>query len=251
MRRFATTRKALLALASISAAATLVAALAGAVLLRLSLPRLEGEVTVRGLAAPVSVERDARGAPTLKGRSRADLAWALGYLHAQERFFQMDLQRRSAAGELSELVGAAALPADRASRLHRFRWRAHARLADILPQERAVLDAYVLGVNKGLSDLAAPPFEYLLLARKPEPWRAEDTILVAYAMYLTLQEFGRPHGAPTRRRDRNARAADGGVLVSGGNEFRRGAGRVFSADTPNPSTGAEARFKLPAVDGCR
>ena len=78
MRRFATTRKALLALASISAAATLVAALAGAVLLRLSLPRLEGEVTVRGLAAPVSVERDARGAPTLKGRSRADLAWALG-----------------------------------------------------------------------------------------------------------------------------------------------------------------------------
>ena len=197
MRRLAATRRALVALASISAAAALVAALAGAVLLRLSMPQLEGEVQARGLLAPVSVERDARGAPTLKGRSRADLAWALGYLHAQERFFQMDLQRRSAAGELSELVGAAALPADRAARLHRFRWRAHARLNEITSQERAVLDAYVFGVNKGLSDLAAPPFEYLLLAKKPEPWRAEDTILVAYAMYLTLQELD---GLTERRR---------------------------------------------------
>jgi len=197
MRRLAATGRALVALASISAAAALVAALAGAVLLRLSLPQLEGEVKARGLTAPVSVERDARGAPTLKGRSRADLAWALGYLHAQERFFQMDLQRRSAAGELSELVGSAALPADKAARLHRFRWRAHARLNEITPQERAVLDAYVLGVNKGLSDLSAPPFEYILLAKKPETWRAEDTILIAYAMYLTLQESD---GLTERRR---------------------------------------------------
>ncbi|MFY9658881.1 MAG: penicillin acylase family protein [Methylocystis sp.] len=197
MRRLAVTWRALLALASISAAAALVAALAGGLLLRLSMPQLDGEVKAPGLAAPVSVERDARGAPTLKGRSRADLAWALGYLHAQERFFQMDLQRRSAAGELSELVGAAALPADRAARLHRFRWRSLARLPQISPQERSVLEAYALGVNKGLSDLAAPPFEYLLLAKKPERWRAEDSILVAYAMYLTLQESD---GLTERRR---------------------------------------------------
>ncbi len=197
MRRLAATRRAVIMLASISVALFSVAALTGAVLLRLSLPRLEGDVEARGLAAPVSVARDARGAPTLTGRSRSDLAWALGYLHAQERFFQMDLQRRSAAGELSELVGAAALPADRAARLHRFRHRAIARLAAITPQERVVLDAYVAGVNQGLSDLAAPPFEYLLLAKKPQLWRTEDSILVVYAMYLALQE---PDGLTERRR---------------------------------------------------
>ena len=197
MPRLAATRRALIVLASISAVVLCLAALSSAVFLRLSLPQLEGDVRARGLVSPVSVARDARGAPTLTGRSRSDLAWALGYLHAQERFFQMDLQRRSAAGELSDLVGPAALPVDRAARLHRFRHRAVARLATITPQERTVLDAYVAGVNQGLSDLVAPPFEYLLLVKKPQPWRAEDSILVAYAMYLTLQESD---GVTERRR---------------------------------------------------
>ncbi|MGA9599506.1 MAG: penicillin acylase family protein, partial [Methylocystis sp.] len=197
MPRLAATRRALVVLASISAVVLCLAALSSAVFLRLSLPQLEGDVSARGLVSPVSVARDARGAPTLTGRSRSDLAWALGYLHAQERFFQMDLQRRSAAGELSDLVGPAALPVDRAARLHRFRHRAVARLATITPQERTVLDAYVAGVNQGLSDLVAPPFEYLLLVKKPQPWRAEDSILVAYAMYLTLQESD---GVTERRR---------------------------------------------------
>ena len=197
MSRFAATRRALLALASIAVAVVFVAVLAGIVMLRLSLPQLDGDIIARGLAASVSVARDAHGAPTLKGRSRADLAWALGYLHAQERFFQMDVQRRSAAGELSELVGSAALPADKLARLHRFRHRALARLAAMSPGERAALDAYVAGVNQGLSDLAAPPFEYLLLVKKPEAWRAEDSILVVYAMYLTLQEAD---GLTERRR---------------------------------------------------
>ena len=82
--------------------------------LRASLPRLEGSITAPSLSAPVTVVRDAQGVPTLTGRTRADLAWALGYLHGQERFFQMDGQRRTAAGELSELAGRAALRRDRA-----------------------------------------------------------------------------------------------------------------------------------------
>ena len=69
---------------------------------------LRGQLRV---SDPVTVARDAQGVPTLTGRTRADLAWALGYLHGQERFFQMDGQRRSAAGELSDLVGRAALGA--------------------------------------------------------------------------------------------------------------------------------------------
>jgi penicillin amidase len=150
MRILAGARKALIVLVSMSGSVVFVAALASAALLRLSLPQLEGDVKASGLSAPVSVARDAQGTPTLSGRSRSDLAWALGYLHAQERFFQMDLQRRSAAGELSELVGPAALPADRAARLHRFRHRVAAVLAAITPGERKVLDAYVAGANRGL-----------------------------------------------------------------------------------------------------
>ncbi|WP_281806135.1 penicillin acylase family protein [Methylocystis echinoides] len=166
-------------------------------LLRLSLPQLEGTVTAAGLSAPVTVARDVKGAATLTGRTRADLAWGLGYIHAQERFFQMDLLRRSAAGELSDLVGRAALERDRTARLHRFRHRAAGVIAAMSSEAREVLDAYVKGVNRGLSDLRAAPFEYFALFAKPTPWAPEDTILTVFAMYLTLQESD---GLTERRR---------------------------------------------------
>ncbi|MBL0406379.1 penicillin acylase family protein [Microvirga aerilata] len=165
--------------------------------LRSSLPLLEGTVMAPGLSAPVAVARDAHGVPTLTGRSRADLAWVLGYLHAQERFFQMDGQRRLAAGELSELAGTAALTQDRERRLHRFRSRARAVLAAMIPEERLVLDAYAGGVNRGLRDLEAPPFEYMFLRSTPAPWLAEDTVLTVYTMYFDLQE---DDGRTERRR---------------------------------------------------
>jgi penicillin amidase len=164
---------------------------------RSSLPVLEGAVMAPELSAPVAVARDTQGVPTLTGRTRADLAWALGYLHAQERFFQMDGQRRLAAGELAELAGPAALMQDREHRLHRFRNRAAAVLASMSQQERQVLDAYVDGVNRGLGDLRAAPFEYIVLRSTPEPWRAEDTVLTVYTMYLDLQEAD---GLTERRR---------------------------------------------------
>src|SRR5262245_13336053 len=107
-----------------------VAAAAGALFirhqLRASLPPLEGTFALAGLTAPVTVERDALGVPTIAATDRADAARALGYVHAQDRFFQMDLQRRQAAGELSALVGARALDADRGMRVHRFRHIAQA-----------------------------------------------------------------------------------------------------------------------------
>ncbi|MGH6692176.1 MAG: penicillin acylase family protein, partial [Gammaproteobacteria bacterium] len=89
--------------------------------LRASLPQLDGTLQVAGLSAPVTVARDALGIPTIRGASRADVARAIGVLHAQERFFAMDLSRRRAAGELAALVGPRALAADREVRLHRFR----------------------------------------------------------------------------------------------------------------------------------
>ncbi len=160
----------------------------------------------------------------------------------------MDLQRLAAAGELSELVGAAALPADRAARVHRFRQRAVARLATIAAAEREILDAYVAGVNRGLSDLAAPPFEYLLLAKTPQPWRAEDTILVAYAMYLTLQESD----GLTERRRGDAIDALGqpmtDFLFPGGTSFDAAMDGTFLPTPAVPSQGLKhAMNAAPAI----
>src|ERR1700748_2957984 len=89
--------------------------------LRGSLPRLDGSLAQAGLSAPVHISRDARGVPTIEAASRSDLAFATGFLHAQDRFFEMDLSRRLAAGELSELFGRVALGQDRQARLFRFR----------------------------------------------------------------------------------------------------------------------------------
>ena len=156
--------------------------------LRASLPALDGTASLAGLGARVTVTRDALGVPTIQAESRTDVARALGYLHAQDRFFQMDLQRRRAAGELAELFGKIALPADRATRVHGFRALAQKVLAQGSPADHALLDAYTAGVNAGLAALREKPFEYLVLRAAPHPWRAEDCLLVNYAMWLDLQD---------------------------------------------------------------
>jgi penicillin amidase len=153
-----------------------------------SLPTLDGEVRLAGLSAPVTVERDDLGVPTVRGSSRTDVARATGFLHAQERFFQMDLMRRRAAGELAELVGPAVLAEDRRNRVHRFRAVARANVATVEDEIGGVLDAYAAGVNAGLTALGAPPPEYLALRTEPKPWAIEDTMLVVLAMYLELQD---------------------------------------------------------------
>ena len=168
----------------------LLALLGGYALLRASLPRLDGSLHAAGLAAPVSVTRDARGVPTITASSRIDLAYATGFLHAQDRFFQMDLSRRLAAGELSELFGALALEQDEQVRLFRFRSVAAAVLANTSPSGRALLEAYARGVNAGLQSLGSRPWEYWLLGSPPAPWRSEDSLLTVYAMWWDLQANG-------------------------------------------------------------
>jgi penicillin amidase len=158
--------------------------------LRSSLPVLTGTLPLAGLTASVTVDRDALGVVTLRAGNRLDVARATGFIHAQERFFQMDLLRRSAAGELAELIGSAALERDRGLRIHRFRRRARDVLAHLPASQRLMVEVYSAGVNAGLAALAAPPFEYLLLRAAPAPWRPEDTLLVIYAMYLVLQGDG-------------------------------------------------------------
>jgi penicillin amidase len=155
--------------------------------LRASLPALDGTIHAEGLSSTVTVARDARGVPLLAAANRSDLAYATGFIHAQERFFQMDLLRRSAAGELAELFGPKALPLDREHRLHRFRARAERLIADLDPADRLFLDRYVAGVNDGLQALGARPFEYALVGARPRAWMPADSLLVAFAMYNDLQ----------------------------------------------------------------
>lgn len=157
--------------------------------LRGSLAQLDGERGLQGtgLTAPVQVQRDARGYVTISAANRLDAARALGFVNAQERFFQMDLMRRNAAGELAALVGEKAVPVDRQRRLHRFRHRAERALAALSPAERELGEAYTAGVNAGLAALSTRPPEYLLLRQAPQPWVAADSLLVAYGMYLDLQ----------------------------------------------------------------
>ena len=156
--------------------------------LRSSLAQLDGEAILPGLSEAATVERDALGVATIKGESRSDVARALGFVHAQERFFQMDLSRRQAAGELAALFGEAALPLDRRHRFHRMRMRAQKSVSLSHQDDDGILTAYTDGVNAGLAALEAPPFEYLLLRQEPEPWRVEDSVLVVAAMFFVLND---------------------------------------------------------------
>lgn len=157
-------------------------------LLRGSLPQLDGELALPGLSAPVSIQRDALGVVTVEAANEVDMARALGYVHAQERFFEMDLMRRSAAGELSELFGAKALPLDKRMRVHRLRAHTQQNLGAALGDKRGAIEAYRDGVNAGLAALPVRPWPYLLLRQQPRPWELEDSVLTGLAMYADLQD---------------------------------------------------------------
>lgn len=166
----------------------LTAAAGGYLFLRASLPVLDGTQALPGLQAPVTVERDELGVPTLRGEQRNDVARATGFVHAQDRYFQMDLLRRGAAGELAALVGQTALSFDRDMRIHGLRRVADRVVAKLPEQHRQLLQSYADGVNAGLAALGARPFEYGLLRTAPAPWTPADTVLVVLAMYIDLQD---------------------------------------------------------------
>ncbi len=174
----------------IGAVLLLVAVLVGAALLglRASLPQIDGELHVAGVHAAVSIARDADGIPAINATDRRDLAFGTGFAHAQDRFFQMDMIRRQAAGELSELVGRVALEVDKRFRFHRFRSRARAVLDAASATDREIIESYAAGVNAGLASLGARPFEYFVLGSEPSPWLPEDSVLVVYAMYMDLND---------------------------------------------------------------
>jgi len=186
-RRWRVLRTLLLVLLSL----LLVAFVAGWYLLAGSRAQLDGVRRIASLSTPVSIGRDALGTVTIEGGNRTDISYALGYVHAQERFFAMDLMRRMSAGELSALVGPAALKTDLNHRRHRLRAVVEAAYAQLPAAQKHELDRYRDGVNAGLADLRVQPWEYLLLNAKPQPWRSEDSALVIAAMYFDLNGDGR------------------------------------------------------------
>ena len=166
----------------------LAAAIAGWWLMRGSLPRLDGELALPGLSAPATIQRDANGVVTVDAANEKDAMRALGYVHAQERYFEMDLLRRTAAGELSALFGPVAIGVDKEHRVHRMRARVTQHLDAILGDKRDMAQAYVDGVNAGRAALKVRPWPYLLLRTQPEPWTLADSALTGYAMYFDLQD---------------------------------------------------------------
>jgi penicillin G amidase len=214
-------------------------------LLRASLPPLDGELRQPELSAPVRVTRDGRGVPTLLAANRLDLAYATGFVHAQDRYFQMDLARRHAAGELAELFGPVALDEDRRTRLFRFRSLAREVLAAATAQQRAVIAAYTRGANAGLASLGSRPWEYWVLRQAPAPWLPEDVVLVEYAMWWDLQASG--FRREILRHELNARL--GGAQCAAGWKcalaFFYPAGTSW--DAPVDGTAAAAAAAAPAV----
>jgi penicillin amidase len=156
-------------------------------LFRRPIPRTRGRLRAPSLATPATVARDRRGIPRISATNRADACLAQGFVHAQDRLWQMELSRRAASGRLSELFGARALDADRFLRRVGLRRAAEAEAQALLPVEGDVLAAYAAGVNNALASLRGRlPLEFTLLRIRPEPWTPVDTLAIGKLMALEL-----------------------------------------------------------------
>lgn len=148
-------------------------------LMQRPLPRLEGRLPLAGLSAPVDVRRDRHGIPHLTAESAPDLFRAMGFTHAQDRFWQMEQSRRLANGEMAALLGESLLEVDRFARTIGFRRVAEAELALLAPETAALLDAYCAGVNAYLaSHTGRVAAELNLLRTTPRPWEPVDTLAI-------------------------------------------------------------------------
>jgi penicillin amidase len=149
-----------------------------------------GILTVQGAAETITISRDDHGIPHVTAGSEGDAAFATGFLHGQERLFQMDLMRRSTAGRLSELLGPMAVSADRQAR----RQGGYLGVAESIartPGARDLLQAYADGVNAAVAAAWALPVEYALLRSSFAPWSVEDSVLVIRAMQESLSHSSR------------------------------------------------------------
>jgi penicillin amidase len=158
-----------------------------------ALPQLDGNMAVPGISSKVRVIRDGHGVPTIEAASLEDLFFAQGYVTAQDRLWQMDVMRRAAAGELSEIIGADTLAMDREQRILGLRVAAEAALKNISVRDRAYFDAYTRGVNTFLeSHRDRLSLEFRVLKYQPRPWSVTDSLLVGARMVQDLNHYSNP-----------------------------------------------------------
>src|SRR5438874_9556287 len=160
------------------------------------LPQLEGSIRLPGLQQQVTVDRDGWGVPHIRAASVEDLAEAQGYVMAQDRLWQLDLLRRVARGQLSEILGTRTLQIDKDFRTLGLGRVADREAATLEPEARKMLEAYARGVNEFIAQhKSSLPLEFSLLGYKPQPWKPADTLAISGYMYRTL--------ADTREREIN------------------------------------------------
>jgi len=152
-----------------------------------ALPQLDGQLHIRGLSAPVTVTRDAHGVPTIEAATLEDLFFAQGYVTAQDRLWQMDVMRRYASGELSEILGEDTLRLDREQRILGLRDAARKALEIASPRDRSFFEAYARGVNAYIATRGDRlPIEFRILRYAPKLWRPEDSVVIANEMVKDL-----------------------------------------------------------------
>lgn len=152
-----------------------------------SVPNYDGTVQVAGVSAAVTIARDRYAIPHITGSTPEDAAFGLGYAHADDRLFQMEMSRRYVQGRLSELVGSLALSTDIMMRSIGLYPTAQAALTHIAPHSRSLLKAYAAGVNAAIAHHKGPwPIDVALTAGKPEPWTEADSLAILKGMDMQL-----------------------------------------------------------------
>ncbi len=159
----------------------------GYLYLRSSLPELDGEIELAGLSGPVEIIRDASGIPHIEAGSTEDALFALGFVHAQDRLWQMEMNRRTGAGKLSEILGEKALDTDKFLRTIGFYESAQRSYKGFDNQTKTYLDAYSRGVNAFLNQRSGSlPPEFLILQTSPEEWSPIDSVVWTKMMAWNL-----------------------------------------------------------------
>lgn len=155
------------------------------------LPVWEASAEVEGPLSEVEILRDGNGVPHIFASSERDAYYAQGFIHAQDRLWQMMASRQALSGRLSEWLGAAALPSDRLNRALRFADTARRDITLLSDEDRTLLSAYSDGVNAYLqSSLYRRPPEMVILHIQPEPWQPHDSLIIVRGVYATLMSFG-------------------------------------------------------------
>ncbi|MEM7623855.1 MAG: penicillin acylase family protein, partial [Planctomycetota bacterium] len=150
------------------------------------MPDLDSAHDVQGITRAVTIARDHRGRASIEAETFEDAAFALGFCHAQDRLFQLDMLRRFTLGELSELLGVFGLPMDRRHRTLGFPSVAASVLASVDADLMPALSAYTLGVNAGIESLPGLPPEYRVLNTSPRRWTEKDSIAVVLFLHIAL-----------------------------------------------------------------